>query len=738
LWVDYITNSKEEDEMKIKLILASILILSGLLVTNAAPVDDYNFSIDFYYRSGSSTEQTKAMYIREALKPLGINVELYPLPWGSFIGKLLHYTEYNDFDMATVRFSGTQPTPSFMWAYHTTQTSFGQDTYELHLPEWQEWQLVDVGVDHNNVDQLLEDIDNELDLNTKKSLIDQFNELYMTKLLYDYPLYSRITKTSMWKGYGGENNELWNPDLGALESRMLGATWTSFTPPERASNNTHMRLSTVTPGRNEMFDPNQSFDSATEDITRYMHDELLCFDEDEQPHPGIAWNWYFRDSGVYYDHDNNAGTPDVNTYEIVYFLRDDAMWTETIDRFDTIIPSEAVDAQDFVLALDMYKHPQTVLYGKEQFFEPVLDYFSSTSITTDDTFTIRINADLVTSDDYYTYGHISPVPAHILGGNLTDGFQTNMLTDFADWNPQDSYEWIHWASIDGHSLAGAYDIVKYVSGEYYSYSARDDYYYPNEDDVNNFYNAVALSTIETDTGFDLSVFAPHMNTIIPVPLYWAWNSPAKPTSQGIETFEFVVIDDINAQLIQFESGNLDAVGTAGHGALVTLEHEENPNFAVKSIILQSGPDFIVFGKSHPDLKKFNVRLAIAHALDKDLLSEVHDGLAVRHDSIVWRPNGYYYDDSYGINYNLEYAKSLMVSEGYTIPSNEISSIRDQKGLGELDTNLDTGTTLPMDYVHEEIIVDEIPVVVETDDFNSLIWLSSILLFVPIVILKRKY
>ncbi len=723
--------------MKLKLIIASILILSSLYMTSAAPVEDYNFSIDFYYQAGSPNQQTQGLYIKEALKPLGINVELHPIPWGSFVGKLLHYNEYDDFDLATVRFSGEKPVPDFMWQYHSTQTSFGQSLYQLHYPEFQDWQLEDVGVATADVDQLLEDIEFEQNLNIRKSLIDQFNELFMTKLLYDYPMYSSTAKTSMWKGYGGENNELWNPDLGALESRMLGATWTSYTPSERISSSTHMRLSLDSPASAEMFDPNQSFDSATSDLTRYIHDGLLYMDENYQTHPGIAWNWYFRDSGVTYDHDNNVVTPEIDTIELVYLLRDDAMWTETTDVSGNAVPTEAVDAQDFVLAMDMYKHPLSLISGKE-YYDPVVDYFASTSITNNDTFTIRINAEEFAVDSYYTYGAISPVPAHILGGELYYNFNTAKVSDFASWNPQQAEEWTHWASPEGHSLVGAYDIVDLNIGEYYSYAARNDYYYPNEDDVDTFYDPVALFAIETDTGLDLSIFAPHMNTIHPSPLYWAWDSPAKPSSQGIETFEYVVIDDINAVLLVFDSGNVDLFESSGLGAQQVKEHEENPNLVVKTSLQARGPESLFFNLLNPDLKKFNVRLAIAHALDKQLMTEISDGLAVPHDSVVWMNSGFYYDDSFGIDYDLDYAKSLMELEGYTIPTTELSSLTDLNGLGELNDNLDTGNDLPMNYVHEEIAVDEIPAVDEIDNYNSFFWLSSILLFVPIVILKRKY
>ena len=76
--------------MKIKLIIGIILLLSSLSMVNAIETDEYNFTISYQYQSGSAAQYTQAQFIRESLKPLGINVELEPLPWGVFVGNLLH------------------------------------------------------------------------------------------------------------------------------------------------------------------------------------------------------------------------------------------------------------------------------------------------------------------------------------------------------------------------------------------------------------------------------------------------------------------------------------------------------------------------------------------------------------------------------------------------------------------------------------------------------------------------
>ncbi len=655
--------------LAIGIVLVFILSINGQVqtVSGQSQFIETNFELWYYTEAGSRTTESYALYIKQALAPLGIDVKIVAKPFGQFVGDLLHYTTGHPFDLTHIRFVGGGPTPGFMWQYHSTRTSFGQSMYQLHYPELQEWFAEDSGVTIEEVDTLLEDIEFELNLNIRKELVTEFNELYMTKLLYDLPIIARSYLTSMWKGYGGENNELWDPEEGAMTSRMLGATWTEFTPADRNSNDTHIRISTVTPSIDELFDPNQSFDSATTDITRFLHDNLLEFDKDFQAHPGIAWNWYFNETQVTYDHDNNATTPSVGSYELVYFLGDKSMWAETTDVDGNVIPSEAVDAQDFVLAFDMFKHPETVLNGKEN-FDPIIDYFASTTVFTDDTFTVRINTEEVTPDDYFGFGANSPVPAHILGGDLTwtnatdSVVHTDALADFAAWNPQDSEEWVHWASLAGHSLVGAYDAVEYVTGEFYSYSYRDDYAYPNEDDVATYYDAASFADLEAEFGWSFDVFAPHENDVNPEPYYWAWGDP-KPTSQGIETFEYIVIDDINADLLQFEAGNIDTFGSTNLGAQTVENHQANPNFIVKDTIPVRGPELIVFNLLNENLKKLNVRLAIAHAIDKDELVKIHDGFAKPHHSVVW-PRLTWWNVPYEINYDYEVSRDLMRSEGY--------------------------------------------------------------------------
>ncbi len=655
--------------MSIALMAVFVLSINGQVATVSGQDQfiETNFDVWFYTQAGSRTTESYALYIKQALAPLGINVKIVAKPWGQFVGDLLHYTTGHPFDMCQIRFSGGAPTPSFMALYHSTQTSFGADMYQLNDPDWQEWMAVDSGVTTEEVDALLESIQFELNLVTRKALVTEFNELFMTKLLYDIPVVATIALNAMWKGYGGADNDLWDPQEGIMGSRKLGATWTDATAADRTSNNTHMRLDIGSPSGAEMFDPHQSFDSETSLITGMMQNDLLDFDKDNLAHPGIAWNFYFNESfGDTYDTDNNATTPALETYTYSWFFGQDAMWAATTDADGNPVAAHAVDAEDMVLTYDYMKHPLTVINGKEN-LDPVLDYYSESTVFTNDTFTIKVDAAQVTPDGYLSFGAwFPPTPAHIVGGDLTwvNDTVTNVakVSDNAAWNPQLSDEWVHWASPEGHSLAGAYDLVEMKLGEFYAYEARDDYWFPNEDMVSEYYDATAFADLEAEYGWSFDVFAPHENAVTPDNYYWTF--AGFDDTQGVETFEYVVIDDINAILLQFEAGNLDAFGSTALGAQTVQSHQSNPNYVVKEVTDPSrGPELIVFNLLNEHLKKIDVRDAIAHVIDKNELVKIHDGFGKPHHSVV-KPFATGWIVPHEILYDYNRSRDLMRSQGY--------------------------------------------------------------------------
>lgn len=646
-----------------------VLSINGTVQNVAADELETNFEVWFYTQAGSRVTESYALYIKQALAPLGIDVKVVAKPFGQFVGDLLHLTTGHPFDLAQIRFGGGGPTPGFMWKFHSTLTSFGADMYQLNNPDFQAWQTIDTGVTTEEVDTLLEDIEFELDLIQRQALLDQFVQLYYEKLLYDFPMVSSIFQVAMWAGYGGAENELWDAQEGILTSRafMAGNAWTEATSADRNANATHLRLRTVTPGTAGMFDYHQSFDSATTDLTRYMQDGVFSFDKDFNPHPGIAVQGYSNTtSEAQLDRDiDGDGAKNVTLVEWGYFFDGSAFWDATTDKDGNAIASEAVDAEDMVLTFDMFKNPNTVLNGKEA-FDNVAGYEAVDFVGTNDLFRFWIYADQATPDDYFSFGAFyPPTPAHILGGTLSNGTTTGDVKS-TFWNPQDTDEWDHWESFEGQSAAGAYDIVEFEAGEFYSYRERADYWFNNEWDFEDYYtaNTAALDAYGDARGVDLSIFAPHAYTATPDAYYWAYlAAEAKPTFQAVKTFEYVVIDDINAALLQFEGGNLDTFTSTALGAQKVDDHLAK-GFILKNVIPVRGPELLVFNLLHPDLKKYKVRAAISHVLDKDEIIKIHDGFAEIHHSVVWAFQGKWYKDTWGLRHDYSKAYNLMTEMGY--------------------------------------------------------------------------
>ena len=115
---------------------------------------------------------------------------------------------------------------------------------------------------------------------------------------------------------------------------------------------------------------------------------------------------------------------------------------------------------------------------------------------------------------------------------------------------------------------------------------------------------------------------------------------------------------------------------------------------MKDIIPIRGPEIIVFNLLNENLKKINVRTAIAHAIDKNEIVKFNDNFAISHDSIAWRFQTSYYDDSFALNYDLDLARALMISEGYSIPQSY--------NRGEIDYS---STTLIMDGYPEALPIN---------------------------------
>jgi len=698
----------------IVIFLFSTIATSNMMAATAQNSQiETNFDLLLMTNAGNRIRESYAFFIKQAVAPLGINVQILAKPFGQFVGDLLHLSTGQPFDLAIIGFSGGGPTPSFMWKFHSTDTSFGQLMYQLNNPTWQAWQQQDTGVTTSQVDKLLESIDFELNPIVRQQRVTEFAKLYMDKLLYDLPLTTVTSRVAVWAGYGGANDSLWNPDEGLWASSWLGAKWDT-NPQDRIdskANSSTLQFRIADPGNPGNFDPYQSFDTSTTAQTTYSTMNLLTFDGSYKPHPGVAYQWFTQN--VTYNIFNNGSTPQVfvPSGKQTWILNTNMQFPATTDYQGNVIPAHNVTANDIALAYQMFKNPNTNLNGKE-LFNPVVKWKVSTTVKTDDTFSIYLNQSLTTPDDYFTFGAMTPIPSYILGGTLhvddpnQSGLQPNGTTytvaDSQGFNPQNSIEWQHWASQAGNTLIGPMSLAKFdlKQNKFFSFKARSDFTFPNEWDMQDMYAAnptpydTLLTNLKSNSGdnttgtdysnWNIGLFAPHLEGGNSQAYYWAYDGSSsnhqKPTEQNIKYVVVKDIPDTNAALTAFDAGQLDSFTSSALGATTVQAHENDARFVVKTTYPISGPQLLVFNLLNENLKKRNVRYAIASVIDKQEMTKINDGFAVPQESPVWLvydrfkpaafvgagPNGgdlsWYVP--FPIAYNYATGRDLMRLEGY--------------------------------------------------------------------------
>lgn len=638
-----------------------------------------NFDLWFYTNVGNTRREAFGFYLKQAVAPLGINLKVIAKPWNQFVGDLLHFTTSTPYDIALVGFSGGSPNFDIGWRYHSecAKTSYGCLTYQLDNTEWQDWQFTDTQVRSVDVDALMDELDFSVDPIVKAQKVAEFDKLFMEKLLYDLPTVSRTSKFSIWKGYGGANNELYHEDRSddPVFSIPYGAYWggDGFNPSERIGGDRELRMATAP--HTKIFDPQQVFDTATGVLSDYTFNGALMFDEFYEPHPGTAYNWIAQ------DWDNGTVVSEAGNH--TYWLNEGIYWSGSKDG--QIKPHEFT-AHDIIFALQLMQMTNTVSNGKNTFV-PYVDW----KIYNDYTFSIFIEKGLTSLDDMFNTGIWSPMPAHVLNVTMdkgSDSWGSPIEMDEDGENPQTSDQWVNLMKDEDKTISlGMMLVDSYVTGETFSFVARDkrtgtdatDFWYPNEWDTENTAYAyrpsdatgLPIGTTKSATSDHSKVlggiFAPHVYNATPDAEFWAFDSTealrVKPSMIPIQDVTYIVMDDPNAELIKFENGELDVFFVFDLGLKQIDFHATDPKFKVVSPKLPLSSDLFMFNLLNPHIKKYNVRKAIAHVLDKTQMIKIIDGLATASDSVVsnWQIG---YSTVNKIPYDYAAARDLMRSEGY--------------------------------------------------------------------------
>ncbi|MCE7737351.1 MAG: hypothetical protein GPJ54_20850 [Candidatus Heimdallarchaeota archaeon] len=559
--------------------LILILVMSVPSV-NAEP----EVTLKYLLPTGDMNQQTQALFVKESLGQIGINVELdyvspslfedyvngggfarsvashdllmYPVsPWSDY---------FNQFDDGRI-----QMLPDFSWNYDFTEYS-NPSLYKLGSNQ-------PVFGSHTAMEfiEMLQVLNRQGSMDDYRSKLLEFMQYFMGELLFDIPMFRETEPVSIQNGFGDELSFNWDPNRSVLDHLMRGFRW------ERP-NSTH----TTIPGVVDDF----------LDTLEYVQDPLVYFDEEFNPHPAISYQYVSGDFGEVITFD---GVPN-RVARHTFFIPEDRYWST----------GEVVTANDFVLGLQYNPY--------NQHLPEYLTYEIDTTISTNDSLSIFVDVGKMNTWDFYDLGNLKPIPTHIFGDGLQNFFgETSKMLESDEWQE----------FLDNPSLVGPFEIVGQTS-----LRMRDDYYFPTEDDMANYYGMEFLD-MEILTNLNFSDFAPHTQTF---PLYW-------------QDQDILTIDIIDGDLTAFLSGDMDII------------NQEVEGFVSRERYTRSFPNLLVFNLGNTYLQDFRVRKAIAHALDREELRKIYPSMELS-TSMLAGPS-YFFEEDLAIPYSMNAAKVILNGGG---------------------------------------------------------------------------
>jgi hypothetical protein len=670
-------------------VVIGIFLLSstGQVSTISAQVDfETNFELSLFTQSGSRIRESYALYVKQALVPLGIDVTVIAKPFGQFVGDLLHLSTGTTWDLAIVSFTGGQ-LPDFEGIYNT-ESFFGDLFYQLTNPDVQEFFLSDTGLNlTTDVDPLILGAVFTLDPIERWTLTDQFAQLYMDQLLYDLPLVKTTSEFAVWRGFGGPNNELHSVNDGFVLSSFTGANFAD----QGAGRNgpaTTLQDNTVFPAAANNLDVYQVADTATGDQSDWLAGQLSQF-WNNVPYPSLAYNWFIEDIEIDL---GNSTHPDVQLVEKArhtFIVDTDMMFSATVDVDGVVIPAHNLDANDVRFALDYLMHPNSNARG-DSYQLSVANYSVSTTVTTDDTITIDLAFQGIS--DFGLLGGIVPLPEHILGGTLELANGTTFALTDDTFNPSTTLEWLHWQTVTGNSYVGPFEMNEFeLDSGFYSMSSRSsDWTFPNEKRTLALYDAntavldAFYASLNT-TGWgapDLSTYAGHLPSLRDNTNVRFFDWAGFDNEFAITDIVYKIFADDNTRLVSFENGQIDSFGSSSQGLALVQEHRANAEFVMNSLIASGAPQFMAYDLTNEHLKFRDVRYAIASVIDKEEMAQINDGFAIPAHSPVSPFQGQFPLAEFigagpggtDLNWYVEYAipvdfataRDLMRNLGYTV------------------------------------------------------------------------
>lgn len=696
--------------MKKKTALLSMLIVSVFIISSfgnvamIAPTSGAttNFTLIVETNVGNRRRESYALYLKQTLAELNIEVTVLGKPFNQFVGDLLHLTG-NDWDISIVGFTGGSPlAPDFVDLYACDGGFFGVLTYQLCEDTWND-ALIASSTAHGNpinqsyIDNLLWDMTLDFNITSRKEKTDLFQQLFMEELLYDYPLLAATGLVGMWAGFDG-----YDPEEGLTYSSYKGGFWDYANYPTltgRQNNATTYAFSIGSIENN--FDPQESSGSNPRvNAIAEIFPSLVMFDKGYNPHPNIAtsynvdswtnvnvttWKWYDPTDNLFnatYGAANNLtdGEDYYNTSKLYnvefghqhFTLRNDAAWVNTTGgphiAKDTNGVDQYIKPSDFKFMYDMYMSDVFVINGQSSY-----QYVERVDAN-DTAGTLDIYISQPQLDDLFL-GSYNPVPKFLLGGDLhlDNGSKFRALETpdntyldnevLFNNNSINGWDSVEWNAYELNPIqAGPYYVdftnnAMYSDGAYVKKAANPFFWFPNEalDSPGGDFDLRDAVTTHNYDGRDSYFFGYDGNN-------------TRPTELKIKSQILPIVEDITADLLLFKTGAIDNNAPDFFGGAEVQAQKNDPRFAVYTFQTSSTADLLMFNMIDKDLKNYDVRRAIASAVDKDALQAIVDNTRLPQDSPVklyFKASGWYKDD-WKIPYDLDTAKQLLLQNGYTI------------------------------------------------------------------------
>ncbi len=458
------------------------------------------------YVNNSEPYVTTARFVRESLRLIGIPSEVYytslNLP-DDMISNTFYTRDENDFDMiiGSLEIDPFLEIPSLSWLFDNEYEPFNLADILYNSGKYFSKKMEDkiIGSNFLKLDELID-------------YIEEFNILFMQEL-YSIPLFNSFTE------YRSDIN--YNYSL---------------------FDNIRMKF----------IDNDITINRIDDEL---ISDPLLYIDNEYQPHPALAYQFIDGDIG-FVDLDNDITTPAVRAYEYRFFIRDVPWRDVTIDGINY---SRNLNANDFALSLtaiqNRYNIPMSIEYSNSLFdisedykFPELLGYNVTSTFADNDTLSVYIAPENIRTDTLIKLADLRPLHYDIFRNNLWE------FTPFLDFNLfkssynkiEDSIQWKQLINQSG--LLGAFE----YNG---SYIIKSDYYYPNKNDVLDYYDSNKAIKLEIFWQQIMDEFAPHMmdNNIS----YWedTWPYKISINSSTNEGMIYNVLDNKLPLSIYFNMNN---------------------------------------------------------------------------------------------------------------------------------------------------------------------------------------